>query len=70
MIIEHMINNVVKRYGFETKETIMFCWLCRKPIANCRTIFKTYYNLIYRNTTPIKVLIKKIKKIFKKVIDK
>ena len=41
---EQMIDNVIRRYGFEVKETIDFCFLCETD--NEKVIAEEYLRLI------------------------
>lgn len=50
MLLEEMMDDVIKKYGFETKETIQFCHDCevakRKIATIIEKIEKEYQNYL------------------------
>lgn len=47
LVIEQMVDEVCRRYGFEAKVTISFCFLCER--TNNFNLIKKKYNKIIDN---------------------
>ena len=45
-LIDTMINRVIKKYGFEAKETIDFCVLCETLPLNFKNISEEFERLM------------------------
>lgn len=57
LVVEQMVDEVCRRYGFEAKVTISFCFLCER--TNNFNLIKKKYNKIINNNNNNKYITQK-----------